>query len=67
MASNRISKDDIVNDIIRLYPNTIGVFNEFQIDSCCGGAASVEDSAIRDKADPEKLLARLNEVAGADS
>lgn len=67
MTNNRISKDDIVNDIIRLYPNTIGVFNEFQIDSCCGGAATVEEAALRDKADPEKLLARLNEVAGADS
>ncbi|MFQ5585840.1 MAG: DUF542 domain-containing protein [Thermodesulfobacteriota bacterium] len=53
MTNNRISKDDIVNDIIRLYPNTIGVFNEFQIDSCCGGAATVEEAALRDKADPE--------------
>jgi len=67
MANNPISKDDIVNDIIKLYPDTIGVFNEFKIDSCCGGATSVEVSAIRDKADPEKLIARLNEVAGANS
>jgi len=65
MGADKISKDDIVNDVIRLYPTTIGVFNEFQIDSCCGGAASIEDSALRDKASPEKLLARLNEVAGA--
>ena len=65
MGTDKISKDDIVNDVIRLYPTTIGVFNEFKIDSCCGGAASIEDSALRDKANPEKLLARLNEVAGA--
>jgi regulator of cell morphogenesis and NO signaling len=65
MANDKVSKDNIVNDIIRLYPNTIGIFNDFHIDSCCGGAATIEEAARRDKADPEKLTKKLNEVANA--
>ncbi len=65
MADDKVSKVDIVNNVIKLYPNTIGVFNDFHIDSCCGGATSIEEAALRDKADTEALIKRLNEVANA--
>ena len=58
-----ISKQMIVNDAIKLYPDTIGVFSKFHIDSCCGGAVSIEEAAKRDKADLDALLKKLNEVA----
>lgn len=60
----KITKTMIVNDAIKQHPKTIGVFNEFHIDSCCGGAVSIEDAAKRDKANLDALMKRLNEVAG---
>ena len=60
MAEQMITKDLIVNDCIKLYPKTIGVFTEFNIDSCCGGAVSIADAAARDGADLEAMLAEIN-------
>ncbi len=57
-----ISKDITVNDCIKLYPKTIGVFTEFKIDSCCGGAVSIEAAAARDGAPLEELMAALNKA-----
>ena len=59
----KITKDLIVNDCIRLYPKTIGVFTRFHIDSCCGGAVSIESAARRDGATLEDLIAALNAAA----
>lgn len=61
----KITQTMVVNDAIKLYPDTIGVFNKFHIDSCCGGAVSIEDAAKRDKADLNSLLKKLNEAANA--
>ena len=52
----------MVNEAIRLYPETIPVFNAFGIDSCCGGAVPIEIAAARDGADVTALLAELNRV-----
>ncbi|HBO83486.1 MAG: hypothetical protein A2073_08575 [Deltaproteobacteria bacterium GWC2_42_11] len=59
----KITKDTMINDAIKLYPKTIAVFNNFKIDSCCGGAVSIEDAAKRDKADIDALLDALNRAA----
>lgn len=59
----KISKDMVVNDCIKLYPRTIGVFTEFKIDSCCGGAVSIEAAAKRDGADLEAILKALEKAA----
>ena len=59
----KVTKDMVVNDCIRLYPKTIGVFTQFNIDSCCGGAVSIEVAAKRDNAPLEALLNALNEAA----
>ncbi|MBI5327252.1 MAG: DUF542 domain-containing protein [Deltaproteobacteria bacterium] len=61
-TKEKITKDMIVNDAIKLYPDTIGVFSKFRIDSCCGGAVSIEEASRRDKADLEALLKKLNET-----
>ena len=53
-----------VNETIRLYPETVGVFNRFGIDACCGGAAPIAEAAVRDGADPEEVLRALREAAG---
>ena len=55
----RIPATMTVNEAIRLYPQTVAVFNAFNIDACCGGAATIEEAARRDGANPEELLAAL--------
>ncbi len=57
-----ITRSSIVNATLRQYPETTAIFNQFGIDSCCGGAASINDSALRDGADPQALLDALNVV-----
>lgn len=59
-----ISKDMVVNDCIKTYPKTIGVFTQFKIDSCCGGAVSIEAAANRDGAPLDELMAALDKAAG---
>lgn len=51
-----------VNEVIRLYPSTVEVFNRHGIDACCGGAASVHDAALRDGADAQLLVAELQQA-----
>jgi len=55
-----IDKDLTVNECIRLYPSTIGVFTKFKIDSCCGGAVSIKEAALRDGADLDSLMREIN-------
>lgn len=62
--TNAIEQSSIVNETLRQYPETTAVFNQFGIDACCGGAASITDAAIRDGADPQALLTALNLAIG---
>lgn len=57
-----IPGDWTVNEAIAKCPQTIAVFNEFGIDSCCGGAVPIEIAAERDGVDRDVLLQRLNTV-----
>lgn len=59
----KIAKDMVINDIIKRYPKTMGVFNKFNVDSCCGGGQSIEKAAKAGQMDIEALLAALNEAA----
>lgn len=63
MTEPKVIKDDIVNNVIKAFPKTIGVFTEFSIDSCCGGAVSIEEAASRDGASLEEILKALNTAA----
>lgn len=56
-----ITRDMIINDVIKMYPRTIKIFNDFRVDSCCGGGAPIETTAKRDGIDVETLLKALNE------
>jgi len=55
-----IEKGLTVNECISLYPSTIGVFTKFKIDSCCGGAVSIEEAARRDGANLDALMKEIN-------
>ena len=63
MAEINITPDMSLNDVIRKYPTTIGVFNRFNIDSCCGGARSLRDMAAQDKVELDVFMQALKEAA----
>jgi len=53
----QITRDMIINDVIKKYPKTIKIFHDYEVDSCCGGGKSIEKTA---KADIDALLISLN-------
>ena len=55
-----ITRNMVINDVIRKHPETIRVFNEYKVDSCCGGGASIETTAKRDGVDVDPLVNALN-------
>lgn len=57
---NRITKNTIVNDALRMKPQTLKVFTKYGIDACCGSYMSIEEGAKRAKADLKTLLMELN-------
>lgn len=58
-----ITKDMIINDVIKKYPKTVTVFNNFKVDACCGGGFSIEKTVGMGGADIDALLKALNKVA----
>jgi regulator of cell morphogenesis and NO signaling len=55
-----ITGDMVINDVIRRFPATIKVFNDYRVDSCCGGGSPIEFTAKRDGVDVGVLLRALN-------
>ena len=60
-----ITKDMIINDVIKKYSKTITVFSNFKVDSCCGGGFSIEKTAGMSGIDMDALLKALNKVVSA--
>ncbi len=57
-----ITKDMIINEVIKKHPQTISVFNRFGVDACCGGGQGIEQTATADGINVTALLGALNEV-----
>ncbi len=55
-----ITRGMIINDVVKKHPETIKVFNDFKVDSCCGGGAPIGTTAKRDGVDVETLVKALN-------
>ncbi|MBV6519076.1 MAG: Iron-sulfur cluster repair protein ScdA [Candidatus Brocadia fulgida] len=62
-----ITKDMVINDVIRKYPKTVTVFSNFKVDACCGGGFSIEKTVATSGIDMNALLAALNKVVQAGS
>lgn len=60
-----ITKDMVINEVIKKYPKTITVFSNFKVDSCCGGGFSIEKTAGMSGIDMDALLKSLNKAASA--
>jgi hybrid cluster-associated redox disulfide protein len=62
-----ITKDMIINDVIKKHPKTITVFSNYKVDSCCGGGSSIEKTASMNGVDVDSLLEALNKVVEESS
>jgi regulator of cell morphogenesis and NO signaling len=59
-----VTRDQIINDVMKTYPDTMGVFNQFRVDSCCGGGRPIAETAADDGLrDLTPLLHALNRAA----
>jgi len=58
-----ITKEMTVNQVLKLYPKSVGVFSKYNIDACCGGNRSIEQAAREDKAVLEDLMTALYQSA----
>ncbi|MCC7202397.1 MAG: DUF542 domain-containing protein [Nitrospirae bacterium] len=56
-----ITRDMTVNQVLKLYPKSVGVFSKFNIDACCGGNRSLEQAAKEDKASLDELMMALKQ------
>jgi len=59
-----VTADMTINDVVKKYSATMKVFNQYKVDSCCGGAQSVKAAAELNGTNLEKLLADLNAAVG---
>jgi regulator of cell morphogenesis and NO signaling len=66
-GAGAINEQMTVNEVVRLFPVTVLVFNDHAIDACCGGADPIREAALRDGADPEALLAELNRIVAENA
>ncbi|TLD39838.1 MAG: hypothetical protein JETT_3898 [Candidatus Jettenia ecosi] len=65
MEKEVITKNMVINDVIKKYPKTITVFSKFKVDACCGGGFSIEKTAGASGIDTNSLLTELNKVVVA--
>ena len=54
-----------VNEVIARHPATIAAFDAHGIDTCCGGAVSVEQAAREAQVDPLQLCVPLTAAIDA--
>jgi len=61
-TARKIDSQMTVNEVLRLYPATVAIFNEYGIDTCCGGGIALAAAAERDAIDLAVLLSRLQQA-----
>ena len=62
-----ITKDMIINDVINKFPETMKVFNDFKVDSCCGGGQSIATTAAVSNSNIPELMEALNNAVNKES
>jgi len=60
MAGGAITKEMIVKDVIRRHPETHRIFEEYGVDSCCGGGQAIVVAAAQNGKNLDALLEALN-------
>ncbi len=57
--SVQITENTTINEISKAYPNSLAVFKEFQVDSCCGGGDTLAQASQKGGQDLAKLVEAL--------
>lgn len=65
MSDRIIDPDWSVNATIQRFPSTVAVFNEYGVDACCGGAATLREAALEAGVAVDRLLDALESAAAA--
>lgn len=60
--SIQLDRSMTINEIIARHPQTMCVFNEFGLDTCCGGGVPLEEAARRDGLDADSVIAALQKA-----
>ena len=65
---SRVAIDPLwsVNELLALHPAAGRVLNAYGIDTCCGGADSLEDAARASSVDPTVLVGALGAALRAE-
>jgi regulator of cell morphogenesis and NO signaling len=58
-----ITKHLRLNEVIRIYPETVKVFHELGLDACCGGDRTVAEAAEAHGLKLEEVLQALEEAS----
>ncbi len=58
-----ITKDSVVEHVIKAYPKALGLLVGKGVDCCCGAYNTLEKGAAEVKADLSSLLSDLNALA----
>lgn len=61
----RINPKATINSITHKYPDTIAIFADYGIDSCCGGEKTLDEVARRHGLPLDEIVARLEPLAAA--
>jgi regulator of cell morphogenesis and NO signaling len=54
-----------VNEIVQKHPQTLAVFKQFGVDTCCGGALPLGTVLVKHKLEDARVLEALWEAAAA--
>lgn len=65
MTDRIIDSDWSVNATIQRFPSTVAVFNEYGVDACCGGAATLREAALEAGVALDQLLDALESAAAS--
>lgn len=65
MTDRIFDPDWSVNATIQRFPSTVAVFNEYGVDACCGGAATLREAALEAGVALDQLLGALESAAAA--
>lgn len=62
-TTSAVDSTETINELVARMPQALPVLHRFGLDTCCGGALSLDTAAQRHEIDLAQLLAALREAA----
>lgn len=64
MSTIPLNRNSAVGDWVSEHPRTSRIFEQLQIDYCCGGRKPLEQACLEKQLDPDQVEAQLNQSLG---